>query len=179
LYGISKLASELIAERYGDLFSLSTISVRPASVYGTMDRITASRNFRHVPNRIAHWALESRGPLRVNSLDGLGDYIHAEDAAGAMLALLAAPRLQYSVYNIASGTTTRVGDFVDWAAEKVPGFQAEVVPAADADLVQDPCLKDGMWGAYDISRIQAETGWRPRPVRQAFHAYMDWLSASR
>jgi UDP-glucose 4-epimerase len=179
LYGISKLASELITERYGSLFGLSTASVRPASVYGTMDRITASRNFRHVPNRIAHCALEGSGRLRVNSFDGLGDYIHVEDVARAILSLLTAPRLAYSVYNIASGTTSSVGDFVAWAAEKVPGFQAEVVPAADADLVQDPMLKDGMWGAYDISRIQAETGWRPRPVRQAFHAYMDWLSQSR
>jgi nucleoside-diphosphate-sugar epimerase len=179
LYGISKLASELIVERYGNLFGLSTASVRPASVYGTMDRITASRNFRHVPNRIAHFALEGRGRLRVNSLNGVGDYIHAEDVARAILGLLAAPHLAYRVYNIGSGTTSNVGDFVAWAAEKVPGFQAEVVPAADADLVQDPTLKDGMWGAYDISRIQAETGWRPRPVRQAFHAYMDWLAQSQ
>jgi nucleoside-diphosphate-sugar epimerase len=177
LYGISKLASELICERYGKLFGLSTVSVRPASVYGTMDRVTASRNFRHVPNRIAHAALAG-ARLRVNSLEGLGDYIHAEDVARAILALLLAPRLTYGVYNIASGITTRVGDFVAWAAEKVPGFTAEVV-AADADLIQDPALTDGMWGAYDISRIQLDTGWRPRPLRQAFHAYMDWLTVFR
>jgi len=179
LYGISKLASELISERYGGLFGLSTVSVRPASVYGTMDRVTASRNFRHVPNRIAHAAIEGRGPLKVNSLDGVGDYIHAEDVADAILGLLAAPRLAHSVYNIGSGTTSSVRDFVAWAAEKIPGFEAEVVPAAGADLVQDPALKDGMWGAYDISRIQAETGWRPRAVRHAFQAYMDWLSQPR
>ena len=58
LYGISKLASELITERYGDLFALPTASVRPSSVYGTMDRVTASRNFRHLPNRLAHLALD-------------------------------------------------------------------------------------------------------------------------
>jgi nucleoside-diphosphate-sugar epimerase len=33
-----------------------------------------------------------------------------------------------------------------------------------------------MWGAYDISRISADTGWRPRPVREALHAYMDWIA---
>src|SRR5262249_31957321 len=69
LYGISKLASELITERYGDLFGLSTASVRPSSVYGPMDRVTASRNFRHVPNRIAHMALEGAGCVRVNTLE--------------------------------------------------------------------------------------------------------------
>lgn len=179
LYGISKLASELITERYGGLFGLSTASVRLASVYGTMDRVTASRNFRHVPNRIAHRALERNGDLRVNSLQGVGDYIHAEDVAQAILALLAAPVLNFSVYNIASGSTTAVGDFITWAAERVPGFQARIVPEAEAELIQDPALKDGMWGAYDISRLKADTLWRPRAVRQAFHGYMDWIAAQR
>jgi len=43
--------------------------------------------------------------------------------------------------------------------------------------VQDESLRAGMWGAYDISRISTETGWRPRPVREALHAYMDWIAA--
>jgi UDP-glucose 4-epimerase len=36
-----------------------------------------------------------------------------------------------------------------------------------------------MWGAYDISRIGADTGWKPRPMREALHAYMDWLASER
>ena len=177
LYGISKLASELITERYGDLFGLSTASVRPSSVYGTMDRITSTRNFRHVPNRIAHMALEGVKRVRVDTLAAVGDYIHVEDVARAVVSLLRARALRYGAYNVAAGTTATVGDLVGWAAEKVPGFQAEITAAADADIVQDASLSDGMWGAYDISRISAETGWKPRPVREALHAYMDWIAA--
>ncbi len=177
LYGISKLASELITERYGDLFGLSTASVRPSSVYGTMDRITSTRNFRHVPNRIAHMALEGVKRVRVDTLAAVGDYIHVEDVARAVVSLLRARALRYGAYNVAAGTTATVGDLVGWAAEKVPGFQAEITAAADADIVQDATLSDGMWGAYDISRISAETGWKPRPVREALHAYMDWIAA--
>jgi len=179
LYGISKLASELITERYGDLFGLPTASVRPSSVYGPMDRVTASRNFRHVPNRIAHMALDGVKRVRVNTLDAVGDYIHVEDVASAMVSLLRAPRLRYSVYNVACGSTATIGDMVGWAAEKVPGFGAEIVPAEQADILQDPSLNDGMWGAYDIARIVSEIGWRPRPMRAAFHAYMDWIVAER
>jgi UDP-glucose 4-epimerase len=177
LYGISKLASELITERYGDLFGLSTASVRPSSVYGTMDRVTPSRNFRHVPNRIAHMAVEGVKCVRVNTLAAVGDYIHVEDVARAVVSLLRAPALRYGAYNIAAGRTATVGDLVGWAAEKAPDFQAEITAAADADIVQDAALSDGMWGAYDISRIGAETGWKPRPVREALHAYMDWIAA--
>ncbi len=179
LYGISKLASELITDRYRELFGLSAASVRPSSVYGTMDRVTASRNHRHVPNRIAQLALDGAPRVRVNTLDAVGDYIHSEDAAGAILSLLRAPRLRYGAYNVAAGETVRIADLVGWAAEKVPGFGAQVVPPAEADILQDPALSDGMWGAYDISRIASETGWRPRPPRAAFHAYMDWLAAQR
>jgi UDP-glucose 4-epimerase len=177
LYGISKLASELITERYGELFGLSTASVRPSSVYGTMDRATATRTYRHVPNRIARMALAGVKRVRVNTLDAVGDYIHVEDAARAIVSLLHAPRLRYGVYNVASGTTATIGDMVGWAAEKVPGFGAEVTAPEQADILQDPALKDGMWGAYDISRIRGETGWTPRPMREAFHAYMDWLAS--
>jgi UDP-glucose 4-epimerase len=179
LYGIAKLASELITERYGDLFGLSTASVRPSSVYGTMDRVTASRNFRHVPNRLAHMALDGVQRVRVNTLDAVGDYIHAEDVARGIVSLLLAPSLRYSTYNIAVGATATVSDLIRWVAEKVPGFRAEITAPHEADILQDATLKDGMWGAYDISRITAETGWKPRPVRAALHAYMDWIVAER
>lgn len=179
LYGISKLASELITERYGELFGLSTASVRPSSVYGTMDRVTASRNYRHVPNRIAHMALDGVKRVRVNTLDAVGDYVHVEDVARAILSLLHAPHLRYSAYNIACGETATIGHMIGWAAEKVPEFRAEISSPEQADILQDPTLKDGMWGAYDISRIAGETGWRPRPMREAMHAYMDWIAAER
>lgn len=179
LYGISKLASELITERYRDLFGLSATSVRPSSVYGTMDRVTASRNFRHVPNRITHAALDGTKTLRVNTLDAVGDYLHVEDLANGIISLLRAPTLRYSSYNVAYGATASIRDIVAYVAEKVPGFKAEIVAPEQAELLQDPALKDGMWGAYDISRIGAETGWKPRPLREALHAYMDWIIAER
>lgn len=179
LYGISKLTSELITERYGDLFGLSTASVRPSSVYGTMDRVTRSRNMRHPPNRIAHMAVEGVKRVRVNTLDAVGDYIHSEDVARAVVSLLRASRLGYSAYNVACGTTASIGDMIAWAGEKVPGFAGEVVPAGEADILADPTLRDGMWGAYDISRIFADTGWRPRPMREALHGYMDWIASER
>jgi UDP-glucose 4-epimerase len=179
LYGISKLASELITERYGDLFGFSAASVRLSSVYGPMDRETGSRNFRHIPHRIAQKALEGARSIRVNALDGVGDYIQAEDVASAIARLLKAPMLRFGTYNIAAGETATVSDIARWAAERVPGFRAEVVSPEHADIVQDPTLNGGMWGAYDISRIAADTGWKPRATRDAFLAYMDWLSVER
>jgi len=177
LYGVSKFASELISERYAELFGLSIASVRLSSVYGPMDRVTASRNFRHVPNQIAHLAIAGATRVRVNSLEGVGDYISSEDVASAMIALLKAPSLRFATYNIAAGVTATLGNLADWAAEKAPGFSVEVGPADQVEIYQDDTLRDGMWGAYDISRMTVDTGWKPRPVREALHAYMDWIAA--
>jgi UDP-glucose 4-epimerase len=174
LYGISKFASEMVVNRYADLFGLSAASVRLASVYGPMDRATGSRNFRHVPNRVAHMALAGE-VIRPNALDAVGDYILSTDVARAILALIEAPLLRYRHYNVGSGTTATTGEIIEWARERVPGLVAEVTPDDRANVVQDPALKDGMWGAYDTARIERDTGWRPRPGRESFHSYMDWI----
>lgn len=177
LYGISKFASEIVTNRYADLFGLSAVSVRLASVYGPMDRATESRNFRHVPNRVAHMALAGE-TIRPNSLEPVGDYVASTDVAAAILALIDAPRLNYRHYNIGSGSSQTIGEIIGWARERVPGLKAEVTPGDDANIVQDVTLKGGMWGAYDIARILRDTAWRPRPGKEAFHDYMDWIAAN-
>ena len=175
LYGISKFASEMVVNRYADLFGLSAISVRLSSVYGPMDRATESRNFRHVPNRVAHFALAGEA-IRPNSLEPVGDYVLSTDVAHAIIALLDAPKLRYRHYNIGSGTTATIGDIIDWARERVPGLVVETGSAETANIVQDTALRTGMWGAYDIARIERDTDWRPKPGKEAFHAYMDWIA---
>ena len=177
LYGISKFASEMVTNRYADLFGLSAVSVRLASVYGPMDRATESRNFRHVPNRVAHMALAGE-TIRPNSLEPVGDYLTSTDVAAAILALIDAEHLNYRHYNIGSGSSQTIGEIIGWARERVPGLKAEVAPGEDANIVQDVALKGGMWGAYDIARILRDTAWRPRPGKEAFHAYMDWIATN-
>lgn len=175
LYGISKFAAEMVVNRYADLFGLSAASVRLASVYGPMDRATASRSFRHVPNRVAHMALAGE-TIRPNSLEPVGDYVHSGDVADAIIGLLSAERLRYRHYNIGSGETATIGDVIGWARERVPELAVEIRSVETANVIQDPVLKDGMWGAYDIARIARDTGWQPRSARQAFHDYMDWIN---
>lgn len=175
LYGISKFASEMVVNRYADLFNLSAASIRLASVYGPMDRVTESRNFRHVPNRVAHFALAGEA-IRPNSLEPVGDYVLSTDVAQAIIALIDAPKLRYRHYNIGSGTTVTIGDIIAWARERVPGLVVQLGTPDTANIIQDTALKTGMWGAYDTARIERDTSWRPRPGKEAFHTYMDWIT---
>ena len=49
----------------------------------------------------------------------------------------------------------------------------------EADILQDDSLRDGMWGAYDIARIVAETRVADRGPCARLQAYMEWIAAQR
>jgi nucleoside-diphosphate-sugar epimerase len=175
LYDISKYTSELLTVHAARAFGLPAVSVRFSGVYGPMDRETPARDVKCVPYRVARSALAGR-LVRVNSLSAVGDFIHAHDVAVALGHLLRADRPRHPVYNVAYGTAVSLGTLLEIVAEKLPGTDFEVVPDSEAEVCLDPALTGGRWGAYDISRLAEEFSWRPRPIREALHDYIDWLA---
>jgi nucleoside-diphosphate-sugar epimerase len=173
LYGISKYCSELVVQRYGELFELPVVVVRLSSVYGPMDRETASRHVHSVPWLITHLALRQE-ELRVSAYDAVGDWIHARDVAEAITRLLRAPHLRYSTYNVAYGHAETVRTLIEIAAETIP-VKHRLSSNNEANVICDPDRRHGQWGAYDISRLRDELNWKPLPLRQRMHDYIDWL----
>ena len=152
------------------------VSARLSAVYGPMDRETASRHVRCLPNLVAHLALAGE-PLRVSGMDGVGDWIHADDVAAALSRHAARQSLRHPVYNVAYGRAETIETLVRYAAEVLP-VQSHDVPPAEANVVCDPDRRAGQWGAYDNSRLRDELGWSPAPLRQRIHEYIDWLKSS-
>jgi nucleoside-diphosphate-sugar epimerase len=174
-YGISKLSSELIGKRYARLFGMSVAACRLSGVYGPMDRMRPSRAHYCLPYVVIHRALEGE-PVRINALDAVGDHIHALDVCRAITALLDKQGpLCHDVYNIAYGQAVTVKDFLETVAEIVPSIHWQVADPSDCDVIADPVFKGGRWGAYDISRISRETGWRPTPLRDALADYVGFI----
>jgi UDP-glucose 4-epimerase len=104
-YGFHKAACELLAREYAECFRLRLLVCRFFSVFGEAQR------------RLLVWELyrQLEGPEPVAWLEGTGDetrdYLHADDAAAAVLEL--ASNLSESgegctVVNVASGEETRV-----------------------------------------------------------------------
>ena len=176
LYPVTKLSGELLANRWRELFGLPLHVVRLASVYGPMDRPTPGRDFACAPHVMVHKALRGE-PWSVAHADGVGDFIHAADVAGAICNLLAAPALRHDVYNIASGEPTTLDTLARLVCSVVPGATwHEAAPGDLADVVGSPTRRTGAWGAYDISRIVADVRWRPRPLRQCLSDYAAWIT---
>ncbi len=173
-YGITKYASELITRHYGQAFGLPVVGVRLSGVYGPMDRATPARNVQSTVYRLVHLALAGR-PLKVTSLEAGGDWIHAQDVARALSALLDAPDLKHATYNVAQGEFTTLAELVEIVQAVVPGWHALVAPEAEADIAQDPSRRLGRWSDYDNSRLRDECGWRPRPIREALQSYVAWV----
>ena len=173
-YALSKWASELVANQYGASYGVPVVSVRFSGVYGPMDRITHARTVRCEPNRIAHLALAGE-TIKVNDLNGVGDWIHGNDVAQGLCRLLEARSPAHAVYNIAYGELATIADLIAYTAEVVPGVHHEVVADADANVLGDARRREGRFGAYCIARMTEEFGWRPRPLREAMHDYIVWL----
>ncbi len=174
LYSVSKYASERLVARMRALRGLDAASVRLSSVYGPMDRPTATRSMASVPLRLANLALTGRR-VTVSGLDGGGDWIHATDVAVALAALLKAPALRHPLYNIGYGEFVTLGELLAIVGDLVPGFAYRVVGASDADVACDPARRFAGWGAYDVSRLRDELGWRPTRIRDRLESYLTWL----
>lgn len=174
-YGISKLSTEMIARRYAKLFGMPIASCRLSGVYGPMDRQRPSRAHYCAPYVVVHRALDGH-PIRISAPDAVGDHLHAGDVAQAIMALLDKDGpLDHPVYNIALGQSVTLRELVAEVGRIVPGTTWELSGTGPCDIASDATYKGGRWGAYDISRISTETGWRPRPLSEALADYVSFV----
>lgn len=90
--------------------------------------------------------------MRVGNLDSVRDFLHVDDVIDAYLRLLD-PAVPATVYNVASGEPTRIGDLLDTLCRL-----AGVAPKIETDPARlRPA--DAMVG--DATRLRQATGWRP------------------
>lgn len=157
LYGMTKVAAEHLARRYGDLTGRSIAAVRVSAVYGAAERARATRPSASQVCRLAD-ALRAGRAVRVGGPDVRRDWIHADDVAAAIEALLAAPVLRHGVYNVAPGRTIGWHDVV--AAFRRRGLRADVAEdPADAEIAMTAAESRP---ALSIARIGGEIGFAPQ-----------------
>jgi nucleoside-diphosphate-sugar epimerase len=177
LYGITKLAGERVALRYGDLFGLDVIAVRPSNVFGPMERFTpgyAGATELREMLRI-HFAAS---PIKVNSLDAsYRDWTFAEDVAeGIERAWSVAGPLPHRVYILSSGEQYSIGDVLEAFRVNLPGLEYEVVSRDEANY---PVDTDGARPLPLNRRAREELGWSPRTsFGDGMRQYLAWIAAN-
>jgi GDP-4-dehydro-6-deoxy-D-mannose reductase len=152
-YGVSKVAAELSGLQYHDSFGLYVLVTRSFNHVGPRqgDRCSIQTFCR----QMAAIELGLQPPvLSVGNLEPRRDFSHTRDVARALW-LLIERGVPGEVYNLCSGTATRIGDIVQMVVERgrVP---AEVrLDPARLRPSDEPILLG------DNSKLRAATGWAP------------------
>ena len=94
MYSITKYASELLTQRYGELHGFSTASVRLSTPYGPMERVTGHRAVMSVFHDWTGQALRGED-IHVENMDLGRDYTYVSDIADGIRTVLDAPSLPH------------------------------------------------------------------------------------
>ncbi len=171
LYAISKFAAERIVERCAAPLGIDAAIVRLSTVYGPMDRSGRARTAGSVAYKLARMAVTGER-IAVDSLDDGEDWIHAEDVASAIVALLRRPTLEHCVYNVAYGELVPVESLLRVAGTVIPDFGYSVVEPEAATLRTRPQFHGAAWAPYDTGRLRSEVGWQPEGIDSRFASYL-------
>jgi nucleoside-diphosphate-sugar epimerase len=173
LYGITKHTSERVCLRYKELFGMDIVSMRPASVYGPMERVTPGYHGATELREMLR-ILVTGEELRVNSLEGpYHDWTYVEDITEGIERAWATPNLPHDVYTITCGVKYSIGDMLAAFQRAWPEIRYRVVPAEDANYLVSG---DGPGPAHSNQRLRADFGWVPAtPLDEGVRLYLDWV----
>ena len=165
LYGVSKHALRLVAERYAQEIGLSLAWGRVFFVYGP----------REDPARLGGSvarSLASGQPALCSHGEQRRDFLYSEDLADAFVALLASS-VQGPV-NLASGIPVRIRELVHALAEAAGRPDLVRLGAVPASPNEPEEL------VADITRLRDEVGWvPPASLKQRATDTMSWWLANR
>ncbi len=152
-YGVSKAAAELLGLQYHMTYGLHVVVTRSFNHVGPRQGDRCSiQTFCQQMARIEAGLQEP--VMHVGNLEPRRDFTHVTDVARALFALLEQSP-PGEVYNLCSGTATRIADIVELVREqgRVP-IEVKVDPAR-LRPVDEPILQG------DNSKLRAVTGWQP------------------
>lgn len=174
LYGITKDASERIVRRYGALFDMDVVALRPANVYGPMER--HSPGFAGATEIREMLRIHAEGrPILVNSLAGPHlDWTYVGDIAeGIERAWGGDGRLPHDVYSLTIGRLFSIGEVLAACARHLPGLEYREVPAGEANYLVSG---DAPGPVPRNARMLADFGWAPgTSLEDGMGAYLEWV----
>jgi len=168
LYSVTKYASELLTRRYAQLHGFEGASGRLSGPYGPMERQTGHRA---VMSMMYDWTGKAiRGePIKIEPRRSSGDMTYALDLAAGLIALLDAPKLNHSFYNVSRGIMVTQNEIVEAFRSAVPGIE-----------FLQPTSEDGVGigsgrGPADNTRLREDTGFNAEyDPAGGIRAYIEW-----
>jgi nucleoside-diphosphate-sugar epimerase len=168
LYGATKTASEYLGRQYAASFGLDFRISRVYFCYGP-GRLPSGFIRLY---KMAFGALEGLADLHLDrGADQRLDFTYIEDAARGTGMLYAAQAPAHSVYNIATGISTRVGRVAELSRKH---------SAFEVDLSLGPGTLMQRCEALDIGRARTDLGYEPEvDIEEGIQRYARWMQEMR
>jgi dTDP-glucose 4,6-dehydratase len=157
LYGLTKFAAESILLRIAETQGVALTVARLGVVYGPWEYATGVRDT--LSPMLQTLDLAAAGIETVLGPPWRGDYTLSRDIAAGLAVLAGMPSTPRTIYNLATGRTTTAEDWCRVLAGRLPGFRWRRAAEGEAWNVDSHTGYDR--GAMDITRITADTPYRP------------------
>lgn len=154
IYGVSKLAVEMLAMQHQRAYNLQTVVVRPFNLTGPGEH--ASFVTSAFARQIALIeAGKQPSVIKVGNLTSARDFTDVRDAVSA-LATLAEWGQPGEVYNLCSGVSVTIGDLLQ---QLLRSSRSTIDVRPDPDLVRPVEIRTQQG---DPTKLKRATGWQPR-----------------
>ena len=150
IYGLTKVIGEDLTKLFHKETGIKTLIGRLFNVYGP------NETNPHVIPEIVNQLKSGKRKISLGNLEPKRDYIHVEDAVTAIITLINEFEGKFDVFNIGSGKEYSVKQVVQYAQE---ALDEKIEIVQDKDRMRK---SDRLHLLADISKIQAEVGWKPQ-----------------
>lgn len=150
IYGLTKLTGERLCHEFHLVTGIPTVVCRFFNAFGP------NETNPHLIPEIAAQINAGARVLRLGNQAPKRDFIHTEDMARAVAALLSSFRQGYDIFNLGRGIEYSVLEIADAFSE---ALDEKVVVEVDPDKVRKV---DRLHLLADITKLKSFTGWEPR-----------------
>jgi UDP-glucose 4-epimerase len=171
-YAVSKQSIERLVAHAVHGFGMDVVAVRPAALFGPLERPTGAREAMSGIYGLMHAACADE-EIRVHD-DGLArDATAASEIAHAVDALLHAPTLSHRLYNLGAGRDYTIPDIIAALQVAMPGLRWRFVSPEEANVGFGTGVRRG---PLDMARFRRDLGFALNDDLAAhLTAYRDWL----
>ncbi len=152
VYGVAKTFLEQTVSSIRHRYGRDMIFARLGGIYGPYELPRASRPKLSLIGRMLHEAL-TRGAITVERPAERAEWTYAPDIGRALIALIQAESLNYTLYQLASGERLSRLDIARLIQQRIDDVDLRVI--SDTEATEAPTTRLG-W--LDTSRLQRDTG---------------------
>jgi nucleoside-diphosphate-sugar epimerase len=171
-YAVSKQSIERLMAHAVHGYDMDVVAVRPAALFGPLERPTGAREAMSGIYDLMHAALADE-EIRVHDDGVTRDVTAASEVARAVVALLHVGHLSHRIYNLGAGRGYTMPEILTALHAAVPETRYRFVPPDQATLSFGTSVRRG---PLDMARFEGDLGFALNDDLAAhLTTYRDWL----